>query len=70
MDAKLGKELSFFNVVGSESAQHLSGPRCRSQHLGWHLDGGSPSLVRSDRDSLVLVLVGKVEGRRYSSIML
>lgn len=59
IDAKLGKELSFFNVVGSESTQHLSGPRCRSQQLSQHLDKGNPSLVRSNRDSLLLVLVGK-----------
>lgn len=56
---KLGKELSFFNVIGSESTQHLSGPRCTSQQLGQHLDEGNPSLVRSNRDSLLLVLVGK-----------
>lgn len=70
IDADSGKEPSFFSAVGSESAQHLSGPRCRSQLRSQHLGAGNPNVGSSDRGSLFLVLVGKVEGRRFSPIML
>lgn len=37
VDEKLGKELSFLSVFGSESPQHLSGMRCRSQPFSQNL---------------------------------
>lgn len=49
IDAKLGRELTFFHAVGSESPQHPAGPRCGSQRPGRHLGEGDPSLVSSDK---------------------